>query len=64
MPLHNRRCFVELWLDTANPGAVKSTKRFGILYGLTTNPTVFAAGSRELCRVPGLRRPVYLLKTG
>lgn len=55
---------MELWLDTANPGAVKSTKRFGILYGLTTNPTVFAAGSRELCRVPGLRRPVYLLKTG
>lgn len=37
---------MELWLDTADITAIKKANELGIIYGVTTNPSIFAAAKR------------------
>ncbi|MFI0435377.1 MAG: transaldolase family protein [Parachlamydiaceae bacterium] len=42
---------MDIWLDTANPDAVKKATRFGLLCGVTTNPSLIAQSKRTLQEV-------------
>ncbi len=38
---------MELWLDTADIAAIKKANELGIIYGVTTNPSIFAREKRS-----------------
>jgi TalC/MipB family fructose-6-phosphate aldolase len=39
---------MEIWLDTTNPALIHRAQRLGILYGITTNPTIIANSGQPM----------------
>ena len=39
---------MEIWLDTADIGLIENAKQMGILYGVTTNPSIVAKSKESL----------------
>jgi transaldolase len=42
---------MEIWLDTVNVQAIQQANQFGILAGITTNPSIIADAKRDLEKV-------------
>jgi fructose-6-phosphate aldolase 1 len=38
---------MQLWLDTADITAIEKAKQSGLLYGVTTNPSIFSAANKD-----------------
>jgi len=42
---------MEIWLDTCDSQAIKAANRFGLIYGITTNPSLLAGAHEDHERV-------------